>query len=123
MLKIRKEVKFMPSGDGTGPWGEGSMTGRRAGFCAGFEAPGFINSFRRGGFGRGGRFGRGRGRGFGRRIVERYYPRPYYPTRPIRKEDELTFLKDEVSILKEDKKSLENELESIKKRIEELQKQ
>ena len=25
----------MPRGDGTGPWGQGSMTGRGAGFCGG----------------------------------------------------------------------------------------
>ncbi len=30
----------MPRGDGTGPMGMGSMTGRGAGFCAGFAAPG-----------------------------------------------------------------------------------
>ncbi len=76
----------MPFGDGTGPMGLGPMTGRGAGFCAGFGAPGFTNpapgypyhygytglapawprwgwGFSRG-FGRG--FGRGWGRGFGR---------------------------------------------------------
>jgi len=80
----------MPFGDGTGPMGLGPMTGRGAGFCAGFGAPSFTNpmpgypypygyshltpvwprwgySFGRGfghGFGRG--FGRGFGHGFGR---------------------------------------------------------
>jgi len=34
----------MPRGDGTGPAGMGSMTGRGAGFCAGFRVPGFQNS-------------------------------------------------------------------------------
>ena len=76
----------MPFGDGTGPMGLGPMTGRGAGFCAGFGAPG-VNNPMRGyahpygyahlapswptwgygsgrGFGRG--FGRGLGRGFGR---------------------------------------------------------
>jgi hypothetical protein len=33
----------MPFGDGTGPMGIGPMTGRGAGFCAGFGAPGFNN--------------------------------------------------------------------------------
>ena len=33
----------MPGGDGTGPWGLGPMTGRGAGFCAGFNVPGFMN--------------------------------------------------------------------------------
>ena len=31
----------MPRGDGTGPIGYGSMTGRRVGFCAGFCKPGY----------------------------------------------------------------------------------
>jgi hypothetical protein len=33
----------MPGGDGTGPGGMGPMTGRAAGFCAGFPAPGYAN--------------------------------------------------------------------------------
>jgi len=35
----------MPAGDGTGPWGLGPMTGRAAGFCAGYGIPGFMNRF------------------------------------------------------------------------------
>ena len=31
----------MPFGDGTGPLGLGPMTGRGAGFCAGFAGPSF----------------------------------------------------------------------------------
>ncbi|MFC1642020.1 DUF5320 domain-containing protein [Myxococcota bacterium] len=49
----------MPGGDRTGPAGMGSMTGRGAGFCAGYPAPGFANST----WGRGG--GRGGGGGGG----------------------------------------------------------
>lgn len=37
-----KEVMEMPFGDGTGPLGLGPMTGRAAGFCAGFGRPGFV---------------------------------------------------------------------------------
>jgi len=33
----------MPFGDGTGPAGAGPMTGRAAGFCAGYPAPGYMN--------------------------------------------------------------------------------
>ena len=48
----------MPFGDGTGPRGMGPMTGRGAGYCAGYGAPGFTNPYPRGG--RAGRFfGRG----------------------------------------------------------------
>ena len=33
----------MPLGDGTGPMGWGPMTGRAAGYCAGFPVPGYMN--------------------------------------------------------------------------------
>ena len=53
----------MPRGDRTGPWGRGPMTGRGAGYCAGFEGSGFANPVGRDiGSGRG--FGRGGGRGW-----------------------------------------------------------
>lgn len=62
----------MPRGNGTGPGGQGPMTGRGAGFCAGHGIPGYANQSVPGcGFGRGpGGFGRflgrgGRARGFG----------------------------------------------------------
>jgi hypothetical protein len=35
----------MPGGDGTGPIGMGPLTGRHAGFCAGFKIPGYTNLF------------------------------------------------------------------------------
>ncbi len=38
-----KEVINMPLGDGTGPAGLGPMTGRAAGYCAGFPMPGYMN--------------------------------------------------------------------------------
>lgn len=47
----------MPRGDGTGPLGQGPMTGRRLGTCAGYDRPGFGRWFG---------FGSGRGRGYGR---------------------------------------------------------
>jgi hypothetical protein len=43
----------MPLGDGTGPTGMGPMTGRAAGYCAGYPVPGFMNPY-------GDRFGIGR---------------------------------------------------------------
>ena len=33
----------MPRGDGSGPAGLGPMTGRGAGYCAGYPVPGFAN--------------------------------------------------------------------------------
>jgi len=83
-----KEVIYMPFGDGTGPAGMGPMTGRAAGYCAGYPVPGYMNpavggagfygagmpavgpysagyGMPYGGWGRRG-FGFGFGRGFGR---------------------------------------------------------
>jgi len=55
----------MPRGDGTGPTGLGPMTGRKAGYYGGFEAPGFANPVPGYGAGRGrGGGGRRRGRGW-----------------------------------------------------------
>ena len=58
----------MPRRDGTGPMGQGSMTGRGAGPCSGDVAQGAPGQGRGRGFGLGfGRgFGRGGGAGFGR---------------------------------------------------------
>ncbi len=33
----------MPRGDGTGPAGQGSQTGRGAGYCSGSDTPGYAN--------------------------------------------------------------------------------
>jgi hypothetical protein len=55
----------MPAGDRTGPRGIGPRSGRAAGYCAGFEMPGYANP----GFGRGFGVGFGRGPGFGGRGV------------------------------------------------------
>lgn len=74
----------MPWGNGTGPAGYGPMTGRAAGYCAGYPVPGYLNpgyynsyyypyvqpGHRYGlgyAFGPRPRFGRGRRGGFGRR--------------------------------------------------------
>lgn len=35
----------MPRGDGTGPVGLGPMSGRAAGFCAGYPVPGYANRY------------------------------------------------------------------------------
>ena len=56
----------MPRGDGTGPAGMGPMTGRGAGFCAGYSVPGYMNPM-------GGRGYWGRGRGGGRGWRHWYY--------------------------------------------------
>jgi len=110
----------MPAGDRTGPMGMGPMTGRAAGYCAGYPVPGYLNPVG----GRGIGFGRGYGRGpgMGRGRMARwggYYPMPYsyglYPVQPTSKEEK-TLLEDQM-------KMLQGEMDAIKQRIEELGKQ
>ena len=107
----------MPRGDGTGPMGAGPMTGRAAGYCAGYSVPGFANPVTAGrgrGPGRGRGFAAGgRGGGFGFR--NRYYARPYLQPPVMTQEQEVNFLENEV-------KTLEEELEAAKKRLGELNK-
>jgi len=55
----------MPRGDGTGPAGMGPMTGRAAGYCAGYDRPGFVNPV-------GGRMGGGFGWSRGRNVPANY---------------------------------------------------
>lgn len=126
----------MPGGDRTGPLGLGPMTGRAAGFCAGYPVPGYLNpgsgrgwyGARRGGFPRGGGRGRafGGGRGWGWRtgfadyspypLAHPQYP-PYAPAYPQpTAEEEKKYLQEELG-------SLEEELTAIRERIGELEKQ
>jgi len=128
----------MPGGDGTGPGGMGPMTGRAAGFCAGYPVPGYANPVGgRGmgmGWGRGGGFGRGRGFGWGRAgyglpaygaAVNPYAyggaVNPYaYGGTPFT--PGLT-AQQELDGLKGQAEYLEDSLDGIKKRIEELESQ
>ena len=63
----------MPRGNGTGPAGLGPMTGRGAGFCAGYAVPGYVNPV-------GGRGYSGCGRGFGGRGGGRGWRNQFYAT-------------------------------------------
>ena len=130
----------MPGGDGTGPAGMSSMTGRAAGYCAGYSVPGYTNPIP--GWGYWGR-GRGRGGGWGRRNwfyatglpgwqraatgMPAYgappagpagpgqatpYPAPFGPA--MTREQELDALKGQAEYF-------EDALEGIRKRIEALQ--
>ena len=120
----------MPFGDGTGPAGLGPMTGRAAGYCAGYPVPGYMNPIPgRGYFGRG--FGGG---GWGRRNLfyatgltgwqraSLGYPAlggyPYGAPMPptITKEQELEALRNQAGYF-------EKTLGEIQKRIEELEAQ
>ena len=120
----------MPRGDGTGPIGMGSMTGRAAGYCAGYAVPGYMNPIAGRGFGG---FGRGRGGGRGWRHGFHAtglpgwqraamgasafggpgaYAAPFTPA--ATKEQELDALKGQAE-------HLADALEGIRKRIEELE--
>ena len=116
----------MPAGDRTGPWGAGPMTGRGAGYCAGYAVPGYMNPIA-GGFGRG--FGRGRGGGRGFRY--RYYATgvpgwawggwPQAPVVPQVNVSGAPVTPDELEVLKSQAKYFESALEDIKKRMQQLE--
>jgi hypothetical protein len=118
----------MPGGDRTGPMGMRAMTGRAAGYCAGFGMPGYANPVAGRGLGMG--FGRGRGawgRGFigggrGRRNMfyatgltgwMRFggYAAPYQKPDPEMEEQ----------ALKNQAEALQSELDFIKKRLGEIE--
>ena len=100
----------MPSTDGTGPMGEGPLTGRGMGRC------GTGRGFARRGVGGGGGFGRGYGRGFQNRGFGGAF-RGVYNNTPR------TFsVAEEREILQQDAKDMELELADVKKRLQELEK-
>ncbi len=126
----------MPGGDRTGPLGAGPMTGRAAGFCAGFGTPGYANPAPGMGFG-----GRGRGRGFrgggwgrggGRGWRNWYYATgvpgwarggrgfgpyaPYYGAPPAVSPT----AEQEMELLREQAKYFDEALADIRKRMDEL---
>lgn len=109
----------MPGGDRTGPRGMGPMTGRAAGYCAGYDVPGYMHPYPGGGFGRGrgwgmgrgGRFGWGRGYGFGRGWGAGYAAYP--PPENFPAESEQEYLAREAEYMK-------NRLDEINRRLEEI---
>ena len=119
----------MPWGDGTGPAGLGPMTGRGAGYCAGYNVPGYLNPTVPG-WGWGGGWGRGRGYrhwyyatglpGWARFGVAPYYGythgSPYYGAPTVSKEQQLNALKTQADMLKRN-------LDEINKAIEDMEKE
>ncbi len=118
----------MPRGDATGPMGMGPMTGRGAGYCAGYGMPGYMNNISGRGFGMGfgrgagfgGRGGRGGGFGFRNRFYATGVPGwAWYGgsvAAPYQKSDpEL-----EKQALGNQAEMLQAELDAIKNRLEEL---
>lgn len=93
----------MPRGDKTGPQGQGPMTGRAVGPCAGYPSPGYLVR------GRGRRMGRGMGRGFGWCGMCDFPINAWTVTE-----------KEEKEILKGEKEALQSEIKEIEKRQKEL---
>lgn len=108
----------MPGGDRTGPRSLGAMTGRRMGYCAGYNMPGYANAGRGYGPGYGMGFGGRGGGGYGWRHWFYATGLPFwartgsYAPTP---ENEVAGLKNEAEVLRE-------QLEMINRRIEELEK-
>ena len=109
----------MPGGDRTGPLGMGPMSGRAAGFCAGYPVPGYMNPVPGRGrwpFGGWGWFGRGRGRGFRNRFYATgltgwqrasaggagdYAPAGAFAPAEMSAEQELSVLRNEMTYMQE----------------------
>ncbi len=131
----------MPGGDRSGPMGMGPMTGRAAGYCAGYDTPGYAGPAPGRGFGLGrGRGGRGRGwiggggrgwrrgfyatgqpswlrSGYGPAWGPPMYAAPYAPYIPeVTKEQEAEALRGQAEFLKQ-------ALDDISKRLGELEKE
>ena len=99
----------MPGGDGTGPMGQGPMTGWGAGFCGGFGRAGNPNR----GYGR----GYGRGLGWRNRFCRRIFPGWGFGRNvpaPLTDQDELNLLKEQAEQLQQD-------LQQVKQRMDVLQ--
>ena len=105
----------MPRGDGTGPAGFGPMTGRAAGYCAGYGVPGYASAWPGRGY-----FGWGRGFwGGGRRWWGRYLyaPMPAYPYPYAAQQDP----RQERDILRQEATELRRALDNIQKRLAEIE--
>jgi Family of unknown function (DUF5320) len=113
----------MPKGDRTGPMGSGSMRGRAAGFCAGFDLPGYANAGVPRGFGMGmhrgwcslpgGGRGRRRGSFFSGGAGPGYFGGYPVPPQPLNPEWGKEALENRSLALK-------SELEAIGKRLTEM---
>jgi hypothetical protein len=116
----------MPGGDRTGPMGMGPMTGRSAGYCTDYNAPGYANPvFRRGLCGVG--IGRGRGRGIkwrhwfyaaGQPFRSWVNPRAWGAERGLAPAYTQSMSKEaEIDMLKTKAADLENGLQAIRDRL------
>ena len=104
----------MPGGDGTGPMGMGSMTGRAAGYCYGSGRYAGMNNRN---------FGRGWQPG-GQRRRNRFFQPGFYGRTgafPGLPDYQAVDGQNEIDALKDQSRMIENALKDIRKRIEELE--
>lgn len=99
----------MPNRDKTGPAGQGPLTGRGMGPCAGGTSAGM-------GAGMGRGMGRGRGLPAARSFSGGWCPCPYIgiSSRKITPEDEKAYLEEEKKALEEERKAIDERLEELK---------
>lgn len=101
----------MPGGDGTGPLGFGPGSGRFAGYCGGYPAPGYANfvpgrrAWRRFGYSR-------PWFNYGPVYPGAFAPGPFYQAAVA--PDEKRYLEQQAEFLREQLKLIEAELENIK---------
>ena len=93
----------MPGGDGTGPMGLGSRTGRGMGYCEGFAVPSYANAG----------FGMGRGRGF-RRM---YYGMPAGGQYVCYQNDPTFYGGINAAPVADEKEALKNEVDYLEKQL------
>ena len=107
----------MPGFDGTGPMGQGPMTGGGFGYCgAGYRARTM------GGFGRGRGAGRGFRAGFGRGLGGRAFQRAWGSGYgPADREAYYMDPAEKVDVLREEAAALQAELDSINRTIQDLE--
>lgn len=115
----------MPGGDRTGPLGQGSMTGRAAGYCPGSTAPSSLNPASGRGYGNRGRgFGGREGDGRGGRVWRNRLCATGWGFGPYAIYGDPSSLsttrEEEMELLHEQASYFNRTLEDIKKRIEEL---
>lgn len=120
----------MPGGNRTGPQGFGPMTGRAAGYCAGFDEPGYVDAGAWPAYGGGRRWG---GRRRGRRSRHMYYAtgRPRWArwaagpawgqapmvgsyAQPIPREQRAQALEEQATLLREELADLEQAIAELR---------
>ncbi len=101
----------MPNSNGTGPQGEGPMTGKATGNCAENFSGNFTGTSSKSNFG----FGHGRGRRLFNRGSEQFGLKRGFRWKQVEitSEEEKSFLENEL-------KMFESETENIKKRLREI---